>query len=54
MVVVDLKVLSWSKGLSSWDLRQKVDIYGLGHLEEVEHFHFLPLIPILVCLLMPF
>lgn len=54
MVVVDLKVLSWSKGLSSWDFRQSVEIYGLGHREEVEHFCFLPLIPILVCLPIPF
>lgn len=54
MVVGDLKVLSWSKGLSSWDLRQRVEVYGLGHLEEVEHFCFLSLIPMLVCLPMPF
>lgn len=27
-------------------------VWALGHLEEVEHFRFLPLIPMLVCLLM--
>ena len=57
-MVVDLKILNWSKGLSIWDWRQRLEVYSLGHLEdtlvysriektEVEHFHFLLLIPIL-------